>query len=144
MAVSSRTDPYASFRFLIEVEGLVVGGFSEVNGLEAETETEEYWEGGGNDHAHTLPKGTKYPRLVLKRGITDLKTLWQWHTKIRSGRIERHTVHIILIDETQHRKWDWRCVDAYPVKWSGPGFKADGNTIGIESIEFVHNGIRVD
>jgi phage tail-like protein len=143
VAATRRNDPYAGFRFLVEVEGLVVGGFSEVTGLEAEIETEEYWEGGGNDYVHVLPRGTKYPRLVLRRGITDSNTLWQWQTRIRSGRIERHTVHIVLIDEAGNRKWDWRCVDAYPVKWSGPDFRADGNAIGIEAIELVHNGIRV-
>ena len=144
MAASSRNDPYAGFRFLIEIDGHVVGGFSEVTGLQAEIEIEEYREGGENDYVHTLPKATKYPRLVLKRGITDSNTLWQWQTKVRSGRVERHTVHIVLLDEAHNRKWDWRCVDAYPVKWSGPDFKADGNSVAVESMELVHNGIRVD
>jgi len=142
MAASTRNDPYTGFRFLIEVEGLLVGGFAEVSGLQAEIETEEYWE-GGNHNVHTLPKGTKYSRLVLKRGVTDADTLWKWHTRIRDGHVERHTVHIILLDEDSSRKWDWRCVDAYPVKWSGPDFRADSDSIAIESLELAHNGIRV-
>ena len=34
-------NPYTAFNFLVEIQGLVVGGFSEVSGLQAETETEE-------------------------------------------------------------------------------------------------------
>lgn len=143
MAARGRQDPYAGFRFLVEIEGLVVGGFADVGGLQAEIDADEYREGGNRDYVHTLPKGTKYPRLVLKRGVTDSKTLWDWQTRVRSGRIERHTVHIILLDEDRSRKWDWRCVDAYPVKWSGPELEADGRAIAVESIELVHNGIRV-
>jgi phage tail-like protein len=139
----ARTDPYVGFRFLVEVESLVVGGFQEVTGLQAELEADDYREGGNNDFVHSLPKGTKYPRLVLKRGITDSDTLWKWQVKVRGGRIERRTVHIVLLDEEKERKWDWRCVEAYPSKWSGPDFKSDTAAIAIEAIEFAHHGIRV-
>jgi phage tail-like protein len=137
-------DPYAAFRFLVEIEGLVVGGFSEVSGLQAEIDIEEYREGGVNDYVHHLPKGTKYPRLVLKRGLTDSDTLWKWQTNIRDGQVERHTVHIILLDEQRNRKWDWRLIDAYPTKWSGPDFNAGGRAIAVESLEMAHHGIRKD
>ena len=36
MAVALRIDPYLGFRFLVEIEGLLVAGFSEVSGLQAE------------------------------------------------------------------------------------------------------------
>ncbi|PHP45458.1 hypothetical protein B6V01_004070, partial [Methanosarcinales archaeon ex4572_44] len=79
MPIAERNDPYQSFRFLVEIHGLIVGGFSEVSGLQAETETEEIREGGVNDHVHKLPKITKYPNITLKRGITDSDILWRWH-----------------------------------------------------------------
>jgi phage tail-like protein len=55
VAVALRLDPYLNFRFLVEIQGLIVAGFSEVNGLQAEIETFEYREGGLNDYAHRLP-----------------------------------------------------------------------------------------
>jgi phage tail-like protein len=142
MPGSQRTDPYAGFRFLVEVEGLVVGGFSEVTGLEAEIETEEYREGGVNDYVHNLPKGTKYPAVVLKRGVADSDTLWKWHNKTRDGQIEFHTVHLILLDDQGNHKWDWRFNNACPVKWSVADFKADSSAVAIESLELSHKGIR--
>ena len=66
-----RNDPYLGFNFLVEIEGLVVGGFSEVTGLQIETVLETYREGGVNEFEHKLAGPTRYPsNLILKRGLT--------------------------------------------------------------------------
>ena len=142
MATARPSDPYRGLRFRIEVEGVVVGGFSEVSGLEIEVDTEEYAEGGTNDFVHVLPKGTKYGRVVLQRGITQSDTLWKWQSDVRNGKIERHTVHIVLLDEEGEDAWDWRCLDAYPTKWAGPDFNATDSKIAVERLELAHKGIR--
>jgi len=38
--LGTRIDPYLGFSFLVEVEDLIVGGFSEVSGLQVETEVQ--------------------------------------------------------------------------------------------------------
>jgi phage tail-like protein len=144
MAVGSRTDPYLGFRFLVEIEGLVAGGFSEVSGIQAEIETEDYQEGGVNGYVHKLPKGMKYPNLVLKRGITDTDALWKWYQSVvePNARIERKPIRIILLDAQGEEKIGWRCLQAYPIKWTGPDLKGDASSVGIESLELVHCGIQ--
>ena len=143
MAVGDRKkDPYLSFRFLVEIHGLIVGGFSEVSGLQAETEFEEKREGGVNDYIHKLPKITKYPNITLKRGITDCDVLWKWHQDVVNGKVERKTVSIILMDSEGNEKWRWSFERAYPVKWAGPDLKADSNTIAVETLELAHNGMK--
>ena len=142
MPVAEREDPYLSFRFLVEIQGLVVGGFSEVSGLQANTEVEEIKEGGVNDYVHKLPKITKYPNITLKRGITDLDALWNWHQDVVNGKVERKTVFIILLDSERNEKWRWSFERAYPVKWTGPDLKADGSTVGVETLELAHNGMK--
>jgi len=141
MAVAERKDPYLGFRFLVEIQGLIVGGFSEVSGLQAETEVEEIREGGINDHVHKLPKITKYPNITLKRGITDSDVLWKWHQEVISGLFMRMSGFIILLDSKGEEKWRWHFVDAYPVKWTGPDLKADSSTVAVETLELAHNGI---
>jgi len=37
----------------------------------------------------------------------------------------------------------WTVSQAWPVKIEGPGLKATGNEIAIESIELVHEGLSV-
>ena len=47
-----RVDPYANFRFLIEIDGIVQAGFSECSGFGSSVEVIEYREGGD---ATTVP-----------------------------------------------------------------------------------------
>lgn len=146
MAIGQRTDPYFGHRFRVEVDGLLIGGFSEVTGLQAEIDTEEYQEGGVNNHVHRLPKGMKFPNLVLKRGLTDSTDLWKWHEASGSDRwskkLPRRTLRIILLNNEGEEKISWRCLDAYPVKWSSSDLKGDANTVALESLELVHCGIQ--
>ena len=142
MAVGERKDPYSSFRFMVEIDSLVVAGFSEVSGLQAETQIENYREGGVNDYVHRLPKETTYSNIILKRGITDSDVLWKWHQDVVSGKIERRSGHIVLLDSEGNETWRWTFVDAYPAKWTGPDLRAQNSTVAFESIELVHNGIK--
>jgi len=142
MTVAERIDPYMNFKFKVEIDSVIKGGFSEVSGLQVETELEEVREGGVNDHVHKLPKITKYPNLTLKRGITDSDALWKWHQETVQGKINRKCGFIILCDSAGNEKWRWHFVNAYPVKWTGPDLKADSNTVAVETLELAHGGIH--
>ncbi len=142
MPLAERRDPYFGFNFFVEVDDLIVGGFSEVSGLQAETEFEEIREGGVNDHIHKFPKITKHQNLVLKRGVTDSDVLWKWHQDVVDGKIRRKGVYLTLLDAEGRERWRWNFIDAYPVKWVGPDLKADGNAVAIETLELVHNGLK--
>lgn len=134
-------DPYKVFRFVVEINGTQVGGFSEVTGLEVRTEVDEYREGGVNDYVHKIAKETRYPNLTLKRGITDATELWEWHQQVVGGNIERKTVSVVLLDALREEKWRWIFRDAYPVKWNGTDLNATGNTVAVESVELAHHGM---
>lgn len=137
-----RNDPYTAFNFLVEIEGLLVGGFSEVTGLQIETEVEEYREGGRNGYIHKLAGPTRYPaNLVLKHGLTDIESLWSWHQEIVKGNIERKNGTIYLLDRRQLPAMWWDFKGAYPVKWTGPELRADANNVAVETVELVHQGI---
>ncbi|MSM38813.1 MAG: phage tail protein [Geobacter sp.] len=141
MALGSRRDPYLSFNFLVELEGLLVGGFSEVSGLQAEIELHDYREGGLNDYVHRLAGPVRYPaNLVLKRGITDNQALWLWHCDVRRGIIARRNLTVILQDQTGQPVNYWHLERAYPVRWMGPELRADSNTVAVETLELVHCG----
>ena len=144
MAVGDRVDPYLSFHFLVEIEGLVIGGFNEVTGLTVEVEIEEYREGGLNAYVHKLAGPTRYPNnLVLKHGLTDSDTLWNWHQDVANGNIQRRNGSIILLDSAGEEQWRWNFVDAYPVRWVGPDLRAGSAEVAIETLELVHRGLSV-
>ena len=140
--LGARLDPYLGFRFLVEIEGLIVAGFSEVSGLAAEVETFPYREGGLNDFRHELPGPASFPRLVFRRGLTDFDNLWSWHEDVRRGTIDRRNGSIILGGESiEHGLWRWNFVGAYPARWVGPDLRAEAATVAVESLELVHQGL---
>jgi len=142
MPTGQKPDPYRGFRFRVEIDGITVAHFSEVSGLQVETETEPYEEGGVNDFVHQLPKRTKFQNITLKRGITDVDELWQWHQDVVDGNFARKNGSIILLDEAGEDTWRWNFTRAFPAKWTGPDLKADGSTVAFETVELVHEGIK--
>ena len=38
----------------------------------------------------------------------------------------------------------WKIANAWPVKLEGPGFKANGNEVAIETLELAHEGLTVE
>lgn len=137
----SRTDPYGSYRFTVEIDSLIVGGFSEVSGLERELETEDYNEGGVNRYTHSFPDRMTHPNLTLKRGMTDSDVFWNWLQGVEYGVVERKNGRILLMDSTGTEVWGWKFREAYPVKWTGPELRADESAVAIETVELTHKGV---
>jgi len=142
MPPGDRHDPVLSFNFQLESGGMFVAAFSEVSGLQAEIEVNEYREGGVNGYIHKRAGPAKYSsNLVLKKGITDDQRLWSWYCKVLQGTIKRESVAVVLLDSagTEQRRWTFQ--NAYPVKWAGPDFKAQSSEVAIESMELAHEGL---
>jgi phage tail-like protein len=119
----------------------VIGGFSDVTGLGAETEVETLRVGGLNNAEVMLAGPTKFPsRLALKRGLGDTAMLWKWYLKILGGAITRENVTIELCSNDGQQK-TWTFLGACPVKWTGPELHAATSTVAFESIELVHRGL---
>ncbi len=140
MVVGIRKDPYSAFRFLIEIEGIIAGGFTEVSGLSIQTEVDSIREGGVNDFEYKLPKGTKYTDITLKRGLTDWE-LYNWYQDVINGIISRKSGAIYLLDNEGNQVMDWYFFEAYPVKWDMSSFNATSNTVASETLVLTHHGI---
>ena len=135
-------DPYMSYNFMVEIEGLWVGSFSECTGLQVETELESYTEGGMNDYVHQFAGRSKYPPLVLKHGITLIDGLWAWHQEIVADRrIIRKNGTIYLLNEMRIPTAWWNFEGAFPYKWTGPELRASATEVAFESVELVHKGL---
>ena len=90
---------------------------------------------------HKIAKETRYSNLTLKRGITEDKSMWDWGNSVRTGRVERKTISVLLLDSLRNEKWRWVFRDAFPVKWNATDLSGTGNAVVIESVEFAHHGI---
>jgi phage tail-like protein len=134
---------YSAYRFWVEIDKLAEAMFSECSGLQAETEVFEWEEGGLNSYKHRLPVRTKYPNLVLKRGIATMK-LWEWYQQLINGTMERRNLAIVLYGYTGEPEVRWSVTGALPIKWTGPTFKSGAAEAAIETFELVHQGFVRD
>ncbi len=117
--------------------------FTEISGLSADRDVQEVPEGGVNDHLTILPKGVKYGRVTLRRGIGDLR-LWTWFAQgLYDCKVQRQTVTITMFNNNFSEMKQFTLKEAFPVKWSGPELKTDTNQVAVEILEFVHHGMAV-
>ena len=136
-----RTDPYLGFRFTVTIDDTVVGGFSEVSGLQAEVEVHTFREGGRNEYLRQIPGPVRYPSaIVLKHGITDDQELFKWFRDAAEGKVIRKSASVVLRDAEGNEKRKWSFQKVYPTKWKGPDFRASTAEVAIESLELVHEG----
>lgn len=145
MATDDRLDPFRVFNFVVDIDNTPVAGFSEVSGLTSEGETTEYREGNEpENHVRKLVGLRKYANLMLKRGYTQDKALWQWYANIMNGAADRRNVTIVLMNEARQPVMRWHAENAWINKIEGPAFKASSNDVAMESVELVHEGLTLE
>lgn len=168
MAVYQRRDPLLAYNFQVSLldsvdnEGVGLGtialstagmrtmaAFSEVSGLEASMEVEEYQSGGINDYVLKFPGRTKWSNIVMKRGVVakrdpiDTSDLWTWVESYLDGNGTRKDGIIVLLDENRQPKLTWSFRRGLPLKWTGPSLNATQSQVAFESIEIAHEGLRL-
>lgn len=144
-----RVDPFATFKFHVEIGDIKEAAFNECSGLEVSTEIMEYQEGGLNEYTHKLPGRTKYSNVTLKRGFAISNELYKWYQEMEQNlltgtSISRQQVNITLYSTADQKAvMNWTLNDAFPVKWVGPAFKAGEAAVAIETLELAHHGITL-
>ena len=136
--------------FLVAVDGVEIGRFTEISGLQVTVETEDIQEGGQNSFVHKVPGRMTWPNIVLKRGITQNDSLITWLNKssgeqfsVNNNKLKRSTAAITLLGPANKRLRSWEFEGAFPVKWTGPSFSVTANDIAMEELEICHHGFRV-
>jgi phage tail-like protein len=142
--MAQRNDPYSQFNFLIEIDGVVKGGFSECSGLTTDTNVIDYREGNEkNLTARRLPGLMKYNNIVLKRGYTSDESLWKWRKQVIEGQTSRASGSIVLLDEGRNPALTWNFREGWPCKWEGPALNGKTSEVAIETLEICHEGLEL-
>jgi len=140
--------PPVAFHFSVEFIGISNKKndhqFQSVSGLSVDLETEEIAEGGENRFKHKIPIRTKYPNLVLKRGMLIDSGVITWCRKaLEDFEIVPVEITVSLLNEMHESLQTWRISNAYPVKWSVADFNAEENKIVIETLELSYNFFKI-
>lgn len=133
--------PYGKFRYKVEIDGLEAGGFSEASGFDASIDIIEYREGDMVQTPMKLPGLKKYGNITLKQGVADSMVMYEWMIAGVEGEVERKTITITVLDETETATASWQVINAWPAKYTAPDFNASSSEVAIETLEIAHEGM---
>ena len=133
--------PYGKFRYKVEIDGLEAGGFFFVSGFDASIDVIEYREGDMVQTPMKLPGLKKYGNITLKKGVADSMVMYEWMIAGVEGEVERKTITITILDETETATASWQVINAWPAKYTAPDFSATTSDVAIESLEIAHEGM---
>lgn len=166
--------PYANFAFQVSIEKTskpgggkddqaasswksgLIGGFSEISGLEAMMEHKVIRVGGRN-HAPQLRAGpVSFGTVVLKRGILEAQILWHWWAMFagadgEAGRPSpENRAHILIglirqsaTPDDRKIRLGWRLRNAMPIKFRVGDLNAKGSDVAIEELHLAHEGLEM-
>lgn len=136
--------PLPKFHFLVEWGGTNIG-FTEVSGLDVETEMIEYRQGASPEYHKTrMPGMQKFSNITLKRGTFAADNqFYDWWNTVALNTIERRDLTISLLNENHEPVVVWKVKNAWPTKVQSTDLKSDGNEVAIETIEIVHEGLSI-
>lgn len=127
----AREVPYNNFNFkVVDQTGGIVGGFSDVQGMNAEVTVAEYRSGAdAQNHVVKIPGIHKFENVTLKRGIVDSASFWEWMNEVwTDGPSKKRDVRIVLQNEQHQDVQQWKLTGAWPTKYTGPTLAAAGGT----------------
>lgn len=133
--------PHGKFRYVVELEGLELGGFSEVSGFDASIDVIEYREGDKVQTPMKIPGLKKYGNITLKQGVADKDALYKWMETGFEKDVNRQTVTITLLDINGEPAASWQVINAWPTKYTAPDFNATSSEIAVETLELAHEGM---
>ena len=149
MADSGKTQnaiwPLPSFSFQVTWGKTSSLAFTEVSGLDTETQPIEYRHSNSkNYYPIKMPGLAKFSNVTFKKGVfVNDNTFWDWYNLITMNTYERVPVVIQLLDEKQGVTMTWSLTNAWPTKITAPSLKSDGNEVAIETIEVCHEKLTI-
>jgi phage tail-like protein len=123
---------------------LCSGAFAECTGLEATIEPKVIKEGGNNYGAAQRMGRVSFATVILKRGMTTTRDLWNWFQMVGGGAYAyRLAVEIEMRDTTGAPVLTWGLARALPVKFKAADLNARGTEVGIEELHLAHEGLTL-
>jgi phage tail-like protein len=138
-------DPIVVNSFSLEVQGLEMALFSEVDGFESENDITELrqTDKSGRPSIIKTPGPTKWADITLKRGLVTDDSLFTWREQVIAGNMAAarrdgsisgyNAMGELVIQYTFQRGW--------PSKWKGSGFTAGGSDAATEELTISHEGL---
>jgi phage tail-like protein len=154
-----RSVPLAAFAFHVSfvLEGFaaipapLLGGFTDVTGLEATMEPKVINVGGSNYGPVQRAGPVTFATVVLKRGVIQSRHLWKWWESFTGakggngawGPASRAEVTIALLRGASP-VFGWKLRRAMPVKFRAGDLNAQAGELAVEELHLAHEGLTME
>jgi phage tail-like protein len=146
-----RTAPYPAYNYLVDLKGprdpeKLLGGFSDVAGLNTEIHVSDYRDGNEkNPHVRKVPGAHTVGKVTLKRGLVNSTDLWDWISQTRTTGINaQRDVTITLRDEANNPVQLFKLFNVIPSKYTGPTLSGKGaGDVAMEELELTAEGLEL-
>jgi|SRR5829696_7317144 len=136
-------DPHRAFNFKLIIDKIAEGHFTEVRGLGVKVERISYREAGNSSIVRAVPGRVTYSSVTLLYGVTNTAEMWDWLTTGVSGRVDRRTAHIVLLDPSGiNEVMRWTLNNAWVEQWHGAVLDAMSHELAIETLVLAHEGLQ--
>jgi phage tail-like protein len=146
MGTATWTDPLTSMSFYCDFAGQAQGYFRECSGISSEMEMIEQREVGKNGVmvVKKVPGAVKCGDITLRHGMTDAMDLWEWHQKVKDGKLEdaRCEGSVVMYSQNHEEMARWNLTNCWPVSVKGPPLNATTNEIAVEEIVIAAESIE--
>lgn len=157
MSAEELLAPFHVFRFQVEFAEdplqltgsqtpvpLCSGAFSDCTGLEATMEPRVIREGGRNYGASQRAGPVSFATVILKRGMTSTRHLWQWFSLVAEGKYAyRLSATITMMNAAGQPLLSWKLEKCLPVKFKAADLNARSTEVGIEELHLAHEGLTL-
>ncbi|MET1254242.1 phage tail protein [Aliikangiella maris] len=121
------------------------GAFSECSGIEATMEPKAIKVGGMNQGEIQLAGRTNYSTVILKRGISLTRDMWNWFNLVSGGayayRLDAEIMLMNFADQDGEYALKWQLKNCLPTKFKTADLNATSTQIGVEELHLVHEGL---
>jgi phage tail-like protein len=144
MATRGHDDDFQGAYFELSMDGLTLGWFTGCTGLTLEFDTITFKEGNGAQIIERKRPGKpKYEEIVLKRGFTQDKALYDWFDTVVQAADETpyKTGSIVIYDRTQNEVARFNMEWAWPSKLTVSDLSAGTDEVMVEELTIQHEFI---
>jgi phage tail-like protein len=138
-------DPYRSYNFRLEINGVTEAYFHECANIGVKVQTLKWRSGGNNQVVHCLPGRVEPTDIILRCGVSSSKDMWNWLQTAVQGRVERKNISLVLLDnDGATEAVRWNLMQSWISEWRGATLSALSSGVAIEEMVLVYETLQRD
>lgn len=141
MSLATHDADFQGSYFSLEIDGLTLGYFTGCSGIGIEYDVIEFTEGNGASILERKRPGKpKYSEVVLKRGFTPDRALYDWFDEVVQAATATpyKTGSIVIYDRASAEVARFNLLNCWPSKLTASDPKADTDEVMVEEMTIQH------